>query len=460
MNLNDLHTVYFIGIGGIGMSALARYFKRIGKDVHGYDKTPSALTTALQAEGIFVHFEDAPEKLPEGLNDKDRALVVYTPAVPSEHKELNTLRSAGHRLYKRSEVLGLVSDAHRSIAVAGTHGKTTTSSMISQLLVHNEVPCNAFLGGIATDFGSNLVLHDAPEWLVTEADEFDRSFLTLHPQIGVVTSMDADHLDIYQDHNSLNDAFRSYVAQIDPAGTLVCRADLASDLPFSGKVLTYALETSADYQAKDLRVEAGHFVFDAQTPQGEMKSVKLGLPGYHNVENALATIAVGQLVGLNDVGIASALAAFKGVKRRFEYQIREEEMVYIDDYAHHPTELSATIRSVRKLYPDRKITGIFQPHLFTRTRDFADEFARSLEGLNELILLDIYPARELPIEGVTSAMLLDKVQLEQKALLTKQEIVASMADREIEVLLTLGAGDIDRLVDPIRTHLRQRLALN
>lgn len=463
MRLENLHTVYFIGIGGIGMSALARYFNTHGKTVVGYDRTATPLTNALEAEGIVVHYEDTIEAIPHALSDalqREHVLVIYTPAIPADHIGMNYLKGLGHELYKRSQVLGMITRETYTIAVAGTHGKTTTSSMIAHVLKHSGYRNNAFLGGISTNYNSNAILDDQAKSTVVEADEYDRSFLTLYPDIAIVTSMDADHLDIYGEHTALEDSFGEFLAQVKEEGIIIHKAGLAvkADQARLKAIASYDFENpEADYSAENVRVSNGNYWFDIRHDGTVVKDLVVGLPGRHNVENAIAAYAVAQLLGIEEQVIRAGLESFAGVKRRFEYHVKSQSLVYIDDYAHHPAELTAAINSVKELYKGRKVTGVFQPHLFTRTRDFADEFARSLELLNELILLEIYPAREEPIAGVDAQMLLDKVSLEQKSISTKKELVDDLKSRELEVLLTLGAGDIDQLVNPIREELTKRI---
>ncbi len=455
MNIRELNTVYFIGIGGIGMSALARYFRMKGLEVCGYDRTPTSLTDALISEGISIHFDDDIDKIPANvLHTNGSVLVVYTPAIPQDHKEYRYLRSLGHRLYKRSEVLGIIAKNEFTIAVAGTHGKTTTSSMIAHLLKASNLPINAFLGGIASNYNTNSLLAEEARATVVEADEFDRSFLTLCPDIAVLTSVDADHLDIYGDHAEMQKTFQRFLKQVKPQGCIIYHKKLPALYGDHPHVCTYGIAEGAAIEGNNVRVENGAYHFDCTVGDVVMQDLVVGLPGWHNIENSLAAVAVALQLGLSEKEIRVGLAGFKGVKRRFEYQLRSERLVYIDDYAHHPEELKATISSVRQMYPEKKVTGIFQPHLFTRTRDFADAFARSLELLDELILLEIYPARELPIEGINAQMLLNKVQLQEKALLSQQELIQALKERKIEVLLTLGAGDIDRLVAPIKEALQ------
>lgn len=453
MSLEQINKVYFIGVGGIGMSALARYFNSKGLEVAGYDKVSTPLTDALAEEGIDIHFVDDTLSLPIWVQDfNSDVLIIYTPAIPQDHNELGFLKSLGYPVYKRSDVLGMITKESVTVAVAGTHGKTTTSSLLAHIFTETNYGCNAFLGGIATNYNSNVLLNPDSETTVVEADEYDRSFLTLYPDVAIVTSMDADHLDVYGEANHLEESFRLFINQIKSGGKLIRKAELNLD---SG--ITYSIRGDADYQAVNVKVEQGRYVFTLRYPGGEMDGVTVGLPGSHNVENAVAAFAVAVELGIRPELVVKSLISFQGVKRRFEYQIKTSNLIYIDDYAHHPEELRACIRSVKELYPGKKITGIFQPHLYTRTRDFADGFAETLSELHEVILLDIYPARELPIEGVSSTMLLDKITGAEKSLLQKKEVVEDLKERELEVLLTLGAGDIDQLVDPIRKELEAQL---
>lgn len=452
MNFETLKSVYFLGIGGIGMSALARYFKANGKKVSGYDKTPTPLTDELAAEGIEVHFKDDVELVKNLDLSTDDSLIVLTPAIPRDHSELDYFLNSGYTILKRSQVLGLVSGHHFTIAVAGTHGKTTTSSMIAHILKSAGVNCIAFLGGISKNYGTNLLLPEDPSRdsvIVVEADEYDRSFLTLHPDIAVITSMDADHLDIYGDRHYMEDSYRLFAGQVKPNGVLISK----SGLPV-GNVQAlqkeYSLSGQADYSASDIRIKNHQYYFNWQNHVSSIENLATQMPGSHNVENTVAAIAVARRLGISPEKISAAVHSYTGVRRRFDYQVKTEDFVYIDDYAHHPEELRACISSVRELYPSKKITGIFQPHLYTRTRDFADGFARSLSLLDELILLEIYPARELPIEGVTSELIYEKVTIPNKALCRKEDVLQELKTGKIEVLLTLGAGDIDQLVEPIK----------
>lgn len=460
MNINNIHTVYFLGVGGIGMSALARYFLIKGCKVYGYDKTKTSLTDELEAEGIVVHYEESEASIPDVVkNNEEGILVIYTPAIPKDNKEWVCLQQTGIKLYKRSEVLGLISQEYFTIAVAGTHGKTTTSSMIAHVLNECGVKCNAFLGGISLNFNSNLLLNEDAKIVVVEADEFDRSFLTLKPNIAIVTSLDADHLDIYENKNEMHNAYKAFVEKINPTGTLITKQAYLNILQSNNKfnTLTYSIERKADYALKSKRVEDGNFLIDIETPSDISQNMVIGLPGIHNIENGLAAFVVADLLKIDREKIKAALKSYKGVKRRFEFHIKTPDFVYIDDYAHHPTELTFTISSIKELYPSKKITGIFQPHLYSRTRDFADEFAESLSLLDELILLDIYPARELPITGVNSEMLLEKATVQRKKILKKDEVLNYFNINQPEVLVTLGAGDIDTLVQPLTTLFNEKV---
>lgn len=453
-NLNDIELgkfdrAYFIGIGGIGMSALARYFNSKGWSVAGYDKTPSPLTEELSKEGIEVHYEDLGPTVPVQFRDKESTLVIYTPAIPKNHGELLFFQHGGAHLFKRAEVLGLITRLSKGLGVAGTHGKTTTSSMLAHILNSSTTGCNAFLGGIASNFNSNLVLHPTSEFTVMEADEFDRSFLKLDPYCSIITSNDPDHLDIYGDANYFKEGFQEYAQLINKEGCLVQKEGL--NLDSKAHVRTYAIESrTADFEGYDLRFNSGKFEFDVRTPKGNWKNVELGIPGIHNAENAVACIALLDFLGLGEEEIRKGLATFLGVKRRFEYIIKRDEFVYIDDYAHHPTEINALVSSVRLLYPGKKITGVFQPHLFSRTRDFFDGFAKELSKLDEVILLPIYPAREEPIPGVNSDELVQAITAENKKLMHPQEAIEYLKTTKTDVLLTIGAGDIDRIVEPLK----------
>lgn len=455
MQLDDIHSAYFIGIGGIGMSALARYLRAKGLDVYGYDRTETALTRTLAAEGIHIHYEDDPKQIPEGVD-----LVVYTPAVPEEHRELTYFRTRGFPVRKRAEVLGLLSLEERTIAVAGTHGKTTTSCMLSWLLVHGGLDCTAFLGGIATNFESNYRLGESG-WMVVEADEYDRSFLHLHPERAVILSMEPDHLDIYGDEDSVVDSgFRAFAGQVVPGGLLYVQQRWASLLDEEQVSRTFGLG-QGDYRAEAVRVEQGCFAFDLHTPEwGLIEGFRLPLPGRHNVENATAALAVALELGLEPGRLRQGLQLFKGVKRRFELRFRRPEVVYVDDYAHHPTELRAAIRAAREFYPGKRIKGIFQPHLYSRTRDFAVGFAQALDELDEVILLDIYPAREAPIPGVSAELIRKHMKKHTGAAVPLGEALDKSKEQPAGVWMTLGAGNIDTLAEPICAYLAEQYGPN
>lgn len=449
MNVKGLHNVYFIGIGGIGMSAIARYFRAMGIAVAGYDKTETSLTRKLIDEGIAVTYHDDVHAIADQFKGQ-MTTVVYTPAVPKDLEILNYFKNQGNIVAKRSEMLGLITQGSFSIAVAGTHGKTTTSSMVAHLLKQSGKGCNAFLGGITTNYNSNVLLDEKSNITVVEADEFDRSFLTLDPNVAIVTSTDADHLDIYGEHNALLDSFQLFVNKVPQNGVLVMRNGL---LLKHKNVITYGIEDDAKVVARNVRVDNGNYLFDVVSMIRTYEGLVVGLPGRHNIENALAALIVGELMELSEEEIREGLLTFSGVKRRFERVIDNDELTYIDDYAHHPKELEMCISSVKELYPLKKITGIFQPHLYSRTRDFAPDFAKSLDLLDEAILMDIYPARELPIEGVTSEMLLNLMTISRKSIVSADQMIEDVKSRELEVLLTLGAGDIDRLVEPLKAAL-------
>lgn len=452
--------VYFIGIGGIGMSALARYYNSRGLKVSGYDRAKTPLTQAMESEGIAIHYEPMPAAIP-GLNDATDTLYVYTPAMPKDFPELVALRKAGKTVYKRSQVLGKISKDQDCVAVAGTHGKTTTTTLTTYLMQACGVDTSAFLGGIPRNFSGNYV-HGNSNWVTVEADEYDRSFLQLYPKLAVILSMDADHLDIYGDHETmLESGFGAFAKQIDEDGCLLVRHELKHH--FEGKLAcqlkTFGLE-AGDYQANNIRVENGLFTFDLQLPTGALiEGLQLPLPGRHNVENATAAIALTIEAGGDIRELKTALLGFRGIGRRFEMVVRNPELTIIDDYAHHPTELTAAISAARELYPNRKITAVFQPHLFSRTNDFADGFAAALDLLDQAILLPIYPARELPMEGVTSQMLLERMQLENKTIVEKNQLTDYLKAQNIEVLLMLGAGDIDALVQPVAETLTKNITL-
>lgn len=437
--------IYFIGIGGIGMSAIARYYNAKGFKVSGYDKTPSPLTEALESEGIDIHYEDNIDFVPKDIED---TLVVYTPAIPKDMGELVYVQEKGYRVIKRSRMLGEIAQGQRCMAVAGTHGKTTTSTLVSHLFTSSGEGCSAFLGGISKNYDSNLLINEN-DVIVAEADEFDRSFLQLFPEIAVITSMDADHLDIYGDEAHIREAFKAFASQV--SGTVIAKYGLdITPADTKARIMTYSFgNPSADFYSEAL--EGGHF--NLHYPGGVIEDCVVGIPGWVNIENATAAAAIGLTYGLDPQKIKKALASFSGVKRRFDIQVRRPDCVYIDDYAHHPEEISAALSSIRNSYPEMKLTAVFQPHLYTRTRDFAPEFAQALSKADKLILLDIYPAREEPIPGVTSEIIFKDVTCKEKVLLKRAELMDYLKNEKVELLVTLGAGDIDRFVGQIAQML-------
>ncbi len=464
MRFDSLKYVYLLGIGGIGMSGLARYFNSLGKSVSGYDKTPSSLTSEMEKEGIAIHYEDDVTLIDSAVMNHSSAndtLIIYTPAIPADHSELKHFSDKKYSLHKRAEVLGWITEGHYTVAVAGTHGKTTTSTLVTHILRSSGTDCMAFLGGVSKNYHTNILLGNPKNEnrvMVVEADEYDRSFLTLNPDVAVITSIDPDHLDIYNDKSHVEESYALFANRIHSEGCLITKEKIQSTIKYSGKTALYSLEQNADYYAKNIHAQAGHYTYDVVTPYGEIKSVKLGITGLHNIENSIAATAVAKVMNIDDEVISKALGTFTGVERRFDYQIQTPKLIFIDDYAHHPEEIKACLSSVKAMYPGKKITAIFQPHLYSRTRDFADGFAKSLELADDLILLDIYPARELPIEGITSAMLLEKVNIKNKKLCSKTELVDAAISNMPEVLVTMGAGDIDRLVEPLKNALLKKIA--
>lgn len=446
LNLKNIHNVYFIGIGGIGMSALARYFKFNNKNVAGYDKTKTEITNALEALGIQVSTNDNVTEIPAEYLNKENTIIIYTPAVPSEHLELTYFRKNEFSIYKRAEVLGLITQNTFCLGVAGTHGKTTTSSILGHLLAESGTDVTAFLGGIAENYNSNLILK-GNEITVVEADEFDRSFLQLSPDIACITSMDADHLDIYGKKEALQDSFIEFTKCIKPNGKLFVQ----EDIQLAG--ITYGFKESSDYHIKNISIENGTYEFDIVTPTEIIEDLQFHLPGRHNLLNGLVAFAMADTIGTPTGRLAKAMKNFKGVQRRFSYQIKTNDLVFIDDYAHHPTEINALHQAVREMYPTKKVTAIFQPHLFSRTKDFADEFAESLAQFDEIILLEIYPAREKPIEGITSSWLLNKINNDRKVLVQKENLIDYVKNVSTDVLLTVGAGDIGAEVKKIKNEL-------
>ncbi|MGB0980953.1 MAG: UDP-N-acetylmuramate--L-alanine ligase [Winogradskyella sp.] len=435
--------MYFIGIGGIGMSALARYFLANNKLVAGYDKTPSALTEALENLGAKIHFNDTVSEIDASFLNSEKTLIVYTPAIPSDHSQLNYFKNKGFTVLKRSAVLGEITKQTVCLAVAGTHGKTTTTSILGHLLNACNVPVTAFLGGVSENYNSNLILNGT-EVTVVEADEFDRSFLTLSPDFASITSMDADHLDIYGDANELKKTFKDFTECIKPNGKLFVK----NGLPLPG--ITYGIEDDSEYSAQNVSIHNGCYVFNVKTPSGLFKDFKFSLPGRHNLSNAVIALAMAIEYGCSPKELARGLATYKGVKRRFTYHIKTDDFVYIDDYAHHPEEINAVHQAVREMYPNKKVLAIFQPHLFTRTRDFCDDFATSLSKFDALFLLDIYPARELPIEGVNSKWLLDKIENSNKKIIQKSDLINEIKNTDAQVVLTIGAGDIGNQAQHIK----------
>ncbi len=444
MNIDKIKRVYLLGIGGIGMSGLARYFSRLGCEVAGYDRTSTELTRTLEAEGLDITYTDDINTVPAVFKEaNEETLLIYTPAIPKDLALKVFFTEQGHELFKRSQVLGFISASRFTIAVAGTHGKTTTSTMVAHILKDSGYDCSAFLGGISTNYQNNVLFGDN-NVVVVEADEYDRSFLTLHPNIAIVTSADADHLDIYGDPEELVTSFKLFLDRVVEDGDKIVK----KGLPFSGNI-TYAREEKCDAYAENVHVRDGEFYFDYHSETLVLKDVHLGIPGLHNVENAVAAITVANLLDIEADKIRTALSNFAGVKRRFEFIVKNPSHIYIDDYAHHPEELRAFLTSMKKLYPNKKLTVVFQPHLFSRTRDFVDGFAEVLGLADELLLMEIYPARELPIEGVDSSWLLEKINLENKRLVSPEEVLEIIKAENPELVVTVGAGDIDKLVKPI-----------
>lgn len=454
--MNSYKNIYFIGIGGIGMSAIARYYKFKGCNVSGYDKTESELTEELIAEGIGVHYEDNTDFIPK---DVENTLVVYTPAIPHELKELVYVQEHGYTLLKRSKTLGEIAKGQRCLAVAGTHGKTTTSTLLAHIFTDSKVGCSAFLGGISKNYDTNLLVSHNPT-IVAEADEFDRSFLQLFPEIAVITAMDADHLDIYGDLKHVHEAFQAFAGQV--SGTVITKLGLdITPNHTKARIMRYSYnDPRADFYADNLRKdECGYFTFNLKYPDGVIKDCRVGVPGWVNVENAVAASAIALVYGIDPEAIRHALGTFLGVKRRFDIHVNRPGCAYIDDYAHHPNEISTAISSMRDIFPGRRLTAIFQPHLYTRTRDFADEFAKALSAVDKLILLDIYPAREEPIPGVSSRLIFDKVTAPEKVLLKKEMLMKYLEDEKIDTLITFGAGNIDRFIPQITEMLSSQIQL-
>jgi len=457
MDIKKFENIFFLGAGGIGMSALARYFRLIGKMVAGYDRTQTPLTEKLMDEGISIFFVDDPALIPANFQNPEKTLVILTPAVKSENQIYQYFKNNGFEIVKRSEILGLITSGYSTIAVAGTHGKTTVSTMIAHILTQSKVGCTAFLGGISKNYNTNFLFSHKSKFAVAEADEFDRSFLQLHPLIAVITSADADHLDIYGTAGEMQNAFSAFAGQVLAEGFLLVKKGLNLNLESvkAKEIATYALENeAAGYFASNIKTGADSAIFDLNFEGRKIAGLKLGITGLMNVENAVAASALSLKAGISEEELRLSLQSFKGINRRFDVQFTSDKIVYIDDYAHHPEEIKALVKSVRSVYPGRKITGIFQPHLFSRTRDFAVGFAESLGLLDEIILLEIYPAREKPIEGVTSAMIFEKIENKNKILCSKNDLPAALENRVLDVLLTIGAGNIDQLAPILRQWLQ------
>ena len=458
MNIEKLTAVYFVGAGGIGMSALIRYFLSKGKQVAGYDRTSTPLTEALNKEGAEIHYTDDVRLIPSDYKNAEQTLIIYTPAVPESHSELTYFRSNGFTIMKRAQVLGEITDYSRGLCVAGTHGKTTTSSMLAHLLKQSHVDCNAFLGGILKNYDSNLLLSDKSDLTVIEADEFDRSFHWLKPYMAIITSADPDHLDIYGTAEAYKESFDIFTSLIRPDGVLLMKngINVTPRLKEGVKLYTYSVTAESDFHAKNIRIANGEIIFDFVGPGISIDDINLGVPVKVNIENGIAAIAIAWLNGATPVEIKEGMRSFAGPKRRFDFHLKKENIVLIDDYAHHPAELRESILSVKALYKGKKVTGIFQPHLYSRTRDFVDDFAASLSLLDELILLDIYPAREEPIPGITSQVIFDKVTLKNKTLCRKEDLYEIIGNGKYEVVLMAGAGDIDRMIENVKQILDKK----
>lgn len=458
MNIETIQSVYFVGAGGIGMSALIRYFLSLGKRVAGYDRTSSELTARLVEEGAVIHYEEDVNQIPEWCRDAATTLIVYTPAIPNEHAELNYFRTNGFEIHKRAQVLGIITRSSKALCVAGTHGKTTTSTMAAHLLQQSHVGCTAFLGGISKNYGTNLLLSQESPYTVIEADEFDRSFHWLSPYMSVITATDPDHLDIYGTREAYLESFRHYTTLIQPGGALILHEGLAlqPDVQSGVKVYTYSRD-HGDFHAENIRIGGGEIYVDFVAPDTRICDVQLGVPVSINIDNGVAAMSLAHLNGVTDEEIKRGMASFRGVDRRFDFKLKTDRIVFLSDYAHHPAEIAQSVRSIRELYQDKKITAIFQPHLYTRTRDFYHEFADSLSLLDEVILTDIYPAREEPIPGVNSQLIYDQLRPGiEKCLCRKEDVLALLETKDIEVLIVLGAGDMDNYVPQITRLLEQR----
>jgi UDP-N-acetylmuramate--alanine ligase len=447
---------YFLGIGGIGMSALARYFHAKGFKVAGYDRTSTVLTQELEKEGIAIHYNDDITLIPNDFRNPETCFVVITPAIPQGHKEWEYFQCNGFKIMKRAQVLGQITQLGRGLCIAGTHGKTTTSTMTAHLLNASHVGCNAFLGGVSKNFDTNLLLSDNTDLVVIEADEYDRSFHQLLPFMAVITAADADHLDVYGTKEAFRESFEHFTSLIREGGCLILRKGIpvSPKLQQNVKLYTYSGADGGDFHAENIRIAQGEIIFDFVTPTIIIRDLKLGVPVLVNVENSIAAMAVAFLNGVTEDELRTGIASFQGIRRRFDFHVKKENMVYLDDYAHHPTELTQSINSIKALFPTKKVCGIFQPHLYTRTRDFYKEFSEALSLLDELILLDIYPAREQPIEGVSSQLIFDKVMCKNKTLCTKQELMDELPNHQFDVLVTLGAGDIDKFIPEITAYCK------
>ncbi|MDD2644787.1 MAG: UDP-N-acetylmuramate--L-alanine ligase [Bacteroides sp.] len=459
MTLENIKNIFFIGIGGIGMSALARYFLFQGKNVGGYDKTPSILTKELEKEGANIHYNDSLASIPASFKNKEETLIIYTPAISTDHKEFQYFQSNHFQIKKRAEVLGLITQSSKGLCIAGTHGKTTTSTMLAHILHQSHIDCNAFLGGISKNYNTNLLLSTTSQYSVIEADEYDRSFHWLTPYIAVITSAEPDHLDIYGSEACYMESFEKFTSLIQPNGTLLLREGLSikPKVQKGVKIYTYSIN-KGDYYAENILIENGEIIFDFITPNKRIREVKLGVPIAINIENSIAAMAVALLTGATQEEVKKGIESYKGVDRRFDFQIKSPNLVFLNDYAHHPAEVKQSIASIRQLYPEKKITGVFQPHLYSRTQSFYREFAKSLSLLDRVILLDIYPAREQPIMGVSSQLIYDELDSSvEKRLIKKDELLHIIEDESIEVLITLGAGDINTFVPFIKNILLKKL---
>ncbi len=457
-NLDNIRSVYFVGAGGIGMSALLRYFLGKGYNVGGYDKTPSELTERLIEEGALIHYEENVELIQDCFKDKDSTLVVYTPAIPSEHKELVYFRENGFEIEKRAQVLGFLTNKHKGLCVAGTHGKTTTSTMVAHILHQSHVDCNAFLGGISKNYGTNYILSDTSDYVVIEADEFDRSFHWLRPWATVITATDPDHLDIYGTKEAYLESFRKYTTLIQAGGALIIHKDLEMKADVQEGVTVYEYSrTEGDFHAENIRIANGEIFFDFVSPKGVVKDVQLGVPVSINIENGVAAMALAQLAGVTDEELREGMRSFRGVDRRFDFKLKTDNIVFLSDYGHHPKEIEQSVKSICELYADKKIAAIFQPHLYTRTRDFYQDFANALSLLDEVFLCDIYPAREEPIPGVTSQLIYDRLRPGiEKYLIHKEQILDVVKKGGFDVLISLGAGDIENFVPEITRILKEK----